>query len=332
MEKDHIPLIDVRSPIEYNRGHIPNAINLPLFSDEERAEIGTIYKKQGQEQAIDRGLAIAGSKMQSYVNTLKTICSEKEIAIHCWRGGRRSSSMAWLFSFVGYQVHLIEKGYKAYRNYVLKMLGKVDIDIVVLGGKTGSGKTEILHALRSAGEQVIDLEALANHKGSAFGAIEEDDQPSSEFFENKLYDDLRGLDFSKRIWVENESKGIGRVYIPDPFWGKMKKASLIHLEIPLEERARYLSETYGKYSHSELKKSFQAIQKKLGGLALKQAIEHIDNQDYISAAKIALRYYDKAYKHGLDSNTSPDISILAIDKIDPKNISSKLIKHINVRK
>ena len=332
VEQDHLPIIDVRSPIEYNRGHIPGATNLPLFTDDERVEIGTIYKKQGQEKAIDRGLSIAGSKMQSYVDILKKTIPEKEIAIHCWRGGRRSSSMAWLFSFVGYKVQLIEKGYKAYRNYVQKMIGKADLDIIVLGGKTGSGKTDILHALKAAGEQVIDLEGLANHKGSAFGAINEDAQPSSEHFENKLYDDLRQLDYTKRIWVENESKGIGRIFISDPFWEKMKLAPLIHIEIPLEVRAEYLASTYGTFRSDDLKKSFDAIKKRLGGLALKQAIEHIDNQDYKSAAILALKYYDKTYNHGLEVNDSPDISIINLEKIEAEHISQLLIKHVDDRR
>lgn len=331
MELDHIPLIDVRSPIEYNRGHIPNAVNLPLFSDEERATVGTIYKIKGKEQAIDKGLEIAGSKMPSYVESLKQLNLPKEIAIHCWRGGRRSSSLAWLFSFVGYKVHLIDKGYKAYRNYVIKMIGKADLDIIVLGGKTGSGKTKVLHALREAGEQIIDLEDLANHKGSAFGGINENEQPSSEYFENKLYEALRQLDYSKRIWVENESKGIGRVFIPEVFWLKMKEAPLIHMEIPVEERAKFLADIYGRYGDEELKSAFYAIQKRLGGLALKQAIEHIENQDYTSAAKIGLHYYDKTYAHGLENNVSPDISILDIAQIEPQVISEQLLKHINDR-
>jgi len=329
MELDHLPIIDVRSPIEYNRGHIPGAINLPLFTDEERAEIGTIYKQKGQELAIDRGLSIAGSKMQSYVDILKTSIPQKEIAIHCWRGGRRSSSMAWLFSFVGYKVHLIDKGYKAYRNYVQKMIAKADLDIIVLGGKTGSGKTDILYALRDAGEQILDLEGLANHKGSAFGWINEDDQPSSEFFENKLYQELRQLDYTRRIWVENESKGIGRVFIPDAFWTKMKQAPLVHIEIPQEERARYLASTYGNYGSNELKQSFDAIKKKLGGVTLSKAIEFIDNQNYKSAAVLALKYYDKAYSHGLETNPSPDISILDFDKIDASYITGVLTNHVD---
>lgn len=332
MEQDHLPIIDVRSPIEYSRGHIPSAINLPLFTDEERAEIGTIYKKQGQEKAIDRGLAIAGSKMHSYVDILKKMIPSKEIAIHCWRGGRRSSSMAWLFSFVGYKVYLIEKGYKAYRNYIQKMIDKTSLNLIVLGGKTGSGKTDILHALQNVGEQIIDLEKLANHKGSAFGAINEESQPSSEYFENQLYEVLRKLDTTKRIWVENESKGIGRVFIPDSFWAKMKAAPLIHLEIPLDERARYLARTYGTFSNEDLKNSFESIKKRLGGLALNQAIANVESNNYEAAAAIALKYYDKAYNHGLAVNKSPDISILDFEKIDALAIGKSLIKHLDDRR
>ncbi|MBT8218889.1 MAG: tRNA 2-selenouridine(34) synthase MnmH [Bacteroidia bacterium] len=327
----HLPIIDVRSPAEFQRGHIPRASNLPIFSNEERAIIGTIYKQKGQEQAIDKGLEIAGSKMSDYVSQLRQITNEKKIVIHCWRGGRRSASLAWLFSFVGYKVFTIEKGYKAYRSYVQKMIAGNELYLIVLGGKTGSGKTAVLHKLKTMGEQIIDLERLANHKGSAFGAIGEEKQPFSEYFENLLYEEILELDNSRPVWIENESKGIGRVFIPDSFWDQMKKSPLIHIEIPMIERAAFLSKTYGRGDNNDLKKSFHFIHKRLGSRALKEAIQAIDNQDYKLAATIALNYYDKTYSYNLKINRSPDITILNFDQIDIDFIAKNLMEHVSKR-
>ncbi|MCC7464910.1 MAG: tRNA 2-selenouridine(34) synthase MnmH, partial [Saprospiraceae bacterium] len=229
-------LLDVRSPGEYAQGHIPGAISFPLFTDEERAKVGKMYKQTGKEEAMELGLRIVGPKMADFVKQAKKLAPNRRLAIHCWRGGQRSGSMAWLFRQSGFEVATLSGGYKAYRQHLLNYFGKTDLKLIVIGGQTGSGKTKVLHALQDAGEQIIDLEALAHHKGSAFGFIGEQPQPTVEQFENELFHTQKALDPDRRVWIENESKSIGRVFIPLDFWTKMKAAPLVNIEIPFDTR------------------------------------------------------------------------------------------------
>jgi len=208
------PIIDVRSPGEYEHAHIPGALNLPLFSNEERAEIGTIYKQRGRVKAVQRGLEVVGPKLAGFAKFALALQSEN-ILIHCWRGGMRSSSMAWLLETVGINCTLLTGGYKSYRSRVLTSFEK-PLKIILLGGYTGSGKTDLIKLLKEQGEQVLDLEGLACHKGSAFGAIGQGEQPSSEQFENLLSLEMEALDGEKVVWIEDESRNVGKVFVPEP--------------------------------------------------------------------------------------------------------------------
>ena len=290
-------LFDVRTPAEYEKGHIPGALNLPLFTNEERAVVGTTYKQVGSYDAFLQGLDYVGPRMRFFVEETKRKAPSGKVAVHCWRGGQRSSSMGWLLDLAGMDVQVLTGGYKAYRNYVLEQFAACTPPLIIVGGPTGSGKTDIIHALEKLGEQVIDLEGLAHHKGSAFGALGEEDQPSVEQFENNLFGVFRGLDHRRRIWLENESRPIGRVYIPDPFWEQMVKAPLLAVEVPLEARVKRLVDMYAGFSADELKDSFERIRKRLGGQHYNTAIEALDAGDFAEAARIALVYYDKAYNH-----------------------------------
>lgn len=291
------PLLDVRTPAEYQNGHIPGALNLPLFSDAERADIGTIYKKQNPHQALLKGLEYVGPKMRALVESAKHLAPSGQVVVHCWRGGQRSNSLAWLLSTAGMEVQVIQGGYKAYRQYLHQQLEALPLQLLVVGGSTGSGKTAILYALQQLGEQIIDLELLARHKGSAFGALGEPGQPTVEQFENDLHEAFLQLDTSKRIWLENESKAIGRVYIPDALWQKIMAAPIFDLKIPLEIRVKRLLDDYACFPIDDLKASFFKIEKRLGGQHLKAALEALDQGNLGDAAKIALQYYDKAYQH-----------------------------------
>ena len=282
-------LIDVRSPAEYAYAHIPKALCLPLFNDEERAKVGTAYKQVSPEHALIKGLEFVGPKMAGYVKKMIKWAPNRKVVVHCWRGGKRSGSMAWLLRFAGFDVLVLEGGYKNYRNFVLQEFENQQLNIIVLGGKTGSGKTAILHELAKQGEQIIDLEALAHHKGSAFGWIGEEKQPSSEQFENNLYTVFSKIDPQKRVWVENESSTIGSVFIPQPFWKQMKNAPLVHLEVPFEQRVKHLIENYTATEREDLKQSFQKITSKLGHEALKIALEALEKDDFATAAAIGLR-------------------------------------------
>ena len=199
------PVIDVRSPSEFLKGHIPGAFNIALFDDEERRKVGTLYKNSGKESSVLLGLDLVGPKMSGFVKAASRIALEREVLLHCWRGGMRSSGMAWLFETAGFKVSVLEGGYKAYRRFIRRKLEE-NIKLVVLGGKTGSGKSDILDHLAQSGEQVIDLEGIAHHKGSAFGAFGQESQPTTGHFENNLYHELNKFDLNLPVWVEDESR------------------------------------------------------------------------------------------------------------------------------
>ncbi len=320
-ERTRRVVLDVRSPGEFAQGHIPGALSFPLFSDEERAQVGTFYKQKGKEIALELGLEIVGPKMADFVKKARLLAPERRLAVHCWRGGQRSQSMAWLFRQAGFDVVTLDGGYKNYRRHVLDGFETQTFDIKVIGGKTGTGKTKILHALRDLGEQIIDLEKLAHHKGSAFGSIGETLQPTVEQFENDLFEEIARLDSSRYVWIENESHSIGRVYVPEGFWRKMKVAPLFNIEIPDEARIQNLLTDYVLTDKADLETAFLKISKKLGGLQLKTALEALERDDFTTAAQIALRYYDKTYQHCLDNNSTPDIRHLKFEHGDAEKIA-----------
>jgi len=297
----HLPIIDVRSPGEFAKGHIPNAINIPLFTDDERANVGTTYVQTSQEAAIKLGYEYVTPKLQHFINEAFNVALNGEVIVHCWRGGMRSHAFAQHLVDNGFSdVKLIIGGYKAYRNYVLESLATA-AKIKVLGGFTGSGKTHILAELKNLGNQVIDLEGLAHHKGSAFGGIGQAEQPTVEQFENNLYEEFRKLDLEKPIWVEDESYDIGKVKIPKPFFEQMQASQLYFIEIPQHERAKHLVTEYGICDKQKLADSIQRISQRLGGLSLKNAIAALDQDDFYEVAIITLHYYDKLYAKGMNN-------------------------------
>ena len=243
------PVLDVRSPGEFDHAHIPGAISFPLFSNEERKEVGTAYKQQSREQAIKIGLDFFGPKMRAMVEQAENISSTSEsrtLLVHCWRGGMRSGGVAWLLDLYGFKVHTLVGGYKSFRRWVLSQFEK-EYPLRLVGGYTGSGKTDLLVALHDKREAVLDLEGLAHHKGSAFGSIGQPDQPTQEQFENKLALALRKsmTDHPKRLWVEDESQRIGRVNVPHLFWQQMRRSQVLFLDIPFESRLKYIIQGYG---------------------------------------------------------------------------------------
>ncbi len=321
-QSEHSPLIfDARSEKEYSHAHIPNAISLALFTNEERAAVGTIYKHEGREAAIMKGLEYVGVKMTSYLKIVnkhyeehhkdspQAENSKKDIYLYCARGGMRSASLAWLLDLYGYNVFLIVGGYKLFRRYVLASFERT-YDVILLGGNTGSSKTLVLKDLVKLGQNVIDLEGIAHHKGSAFGALGEYPQPSQEMFENKLCLALDKMQGKKSIWLEDESFLIGKLAIPKPFWNQMQNTRLItYLEIPLQSRAKYLAATYGQYEKEGLIESVKRITKRLGGLKAKEAVEFIEKGNYYEAAIILLSYYDKSYKSACSHRECEKVSI-----------------------
>lgn len=325
-KSQELPVIDVRSPAEYTHAHIPNAINVPLFNNEERAKVGTCYKQQGRDAAVRLGLALIGPKLADFVRQADEIAPNREVLVHCWRGGMRSGSFAWLLQTAGFTAHLLEGGYKAYRNHVLSAFERPQ-NIVILGGKTGSGKTDILHELAKIGEQVIDLEAIAHHKGSSYGAIGQAPQPSSEQFENLLYSQWAQLDSERRVWLEDESRHIGACFIPLPLWQQMQHVQqLVFVDIPKEVRIQRLVREYACYDHQLLQKATERIKKRLGGQHYKAAIEALVQHDYATVADISLNYYDKAYLYGISQHPAQQLIRLEVEDDNPTATAKKILE------
>lgn len=298
------PIADVRSPSEFQHAHIPGAFSLPLFTDEERRIVGTNYKQKSREDAIKIGLDFFGPNMKPILLQAEAVLNKhntKIILVHCWRGGMRSAAIAWLLDLYGFQVYTLQGGYKAYRNWVLQQFNKTYI-LQIVGGYTGSSKTETLHAIQKQGSIVIDLENLANHKGSAFGSLGMPNQPSTEMFENKLAMALRQAEQKlvqtnqNCIWLESESQRIGNINIPTPFFLQMKAAPYVFLDIPFNKRLDFISIHYGKFEKIELINAVLRIKKRLGGLETKTAINFLLEDNIIACFDVLLKYYDKYYE------------------------------------
>ncbi len=321
----HLPIVDVRSPSEYETGHIPGSTNIPLFSNNERAKVGTRYKQSGRENAVELGLEIVGPKLSDFVKQAKKVAQNKTLVLHCWRGGMRSASMAWLFETAGLDVYIIQSGYKAYRQFIRQCFARAT-KIFILGGYTGSGKTDILKELCDLGEQVIDLEGLANHKGSAFGGIGHKKQPTNEQFENNLAVVWQTLDLNRTIWIEDESISIGKVGVPDTLYRLMRKAPVLRVIVPKTERAKRLVDEYAGLEKAQLELAILHIKDRLGGLNTKLALDALEADNYKEVANITLTYYDKAYLKGLSKRNPELITELTVEKDDPDFTAKKIIE------
>lgn len=295
-ESRETPVVDVRSPKEYMEGHIPGAINIPLFDDRERAVVGKLYVNSGRQTAIESGLEIIGPKMAEFARDAGKIAVKGKLLVHCWRGGMRSESMAWLYERIGLQCSVLEGGYKAYRNFLIKETGNIPY-LMVIEGPTGSGKTEILLSLRLMGEQVMDLEDLARHRGSVFGGIGMKSQPTTQQFQNNLLGELLQLDRSKRIWVEGESLTIGKVFLPDPFWDRMNDARLVEIKVPRDERIKRLVSEYGKLPKKEMEYAITSLVKRIGEVRKNEILNDYNEGNLELTARKLLDYYDKLYHH-----------------------------------
>lgn len=321
---DEYCLVDVRSPAEFAGGHIPGAVNIPLFDDVERALIGTLYHKQSRDHAIVKGLDIALPKVFAYLESLKQAVNGKKLAVHCWRGGMRSGMMAEVFSKAGYSVILLEGGYKAYRSFIRDSFS-VKADVVVLGGYTGCGKTEILSALANEGEQVIDLEHLASHKGSVFGALGQGPQPSNEQFENDLYDIWAGMDAKKRIWLEDESRSIGKVALPPPVYEQITNAIMIEVMLDKEQRIARLVYEYSSFPKELLAEAILKIKDGLGGTRFKLASTALEESNFSMVTEVVLDYYDRAYQRAIDKRKNKDIRVIQLEGSDPTHHARQIL-------
>lgn len=297
--KKSLPVVDVRSPKEFTEGHITGAINIPIFEDDERAIVGTFYKKKGRQPAIEKGLEIVGPKMALFARKAIEIASSGKLLVHCWRGGMRSESMAWLFERVGIECFILQGGYKSYRNYLLEKIGDIP-HLIVIEGHTGSGKTEILYKLKESGEQMIDLEGFANHRGSAFGGIGQEPQPTTQQFQNDLFDEFFKFDLTKRIWIEGESQTVGRVFLPDPLWNKMNEAHCIEILVPRNDRISRLVTEYGTLPEELMENAIIVLVKRLGNELMNDILQSYREKNLSGVAEKLLDYYDQTYQFSRD--------------------------------
>lgn len=322
--REQYPVIDVRSPGEHLQGRIPGAVNIPLMENEERAVVGTMYKQNGKQAAVLKGLEIAGPKLKDYIKTARKIPNEGTFIVHCWRGGMRSEFFSWLLEFYGFKVMVIKGGYKSFRRKVIDEFN-CDRSLMVLGGKTGCGKTKILHELRRKGEAVVDLEGIAHHKGSSYGGLGEEPQPTQEQFENELGIQLLSIDTSKNLWLEDESRVIGNKVIPEGLWLQMKKALLHVLELPFEQRLQTILDDYGKFPAEALIEATLRIGKRLGPEQTKNAVAALREGDLKTGFTYALEYYDKSYQHKINERGNNNLKIHRFDGWSAPAIIAELL-------
>jgi len=309
------PVLDVRSPGEYKHAHIPGAHSFPLFTDEERKIVGTTYKQKSREEAIKIGLDFFGPTLKQRVLEAEKLANgSKILLVHCWRGGMRSAAISWLLDLYGFKIYTLTGGYKAYRNWVLDQFKK-NYSFRLIGGYTGSGKTELLNQVKKEGACIVDLEALAGHKGSAFGNIGLPPQPGQEQFENKLAEALQYAvqkNHAAPIWFEDESQRIGTVNIPTNLWDTMRKSPVYFLDIPFEKRLEHIVEEYGQLNRDAVIAAIERITKKLGHLQAQQAIDFLRENNTVASFSILLRYYDKLYAKSLQNREGLEKLLTAI--------------------
>ncbi len=323
--RDQLPLIDVRSQGEFAEGHIRGAMNIPLLNNEERITVGTAYKKQGQQIAIKEGFRLVGPRLLDIINETEKAADGREVLVHCWRGGMRSNNFCQFIGMAKIKSRSLKGGYKAYRQLALQTFQK-PLQLVLITGCTGSGKSEVLRALSQQGEQVLDLEAMANHKGSAFGGLMLPPQPTTEQFHNDLFEAMLKLDLTKPIWVEDESITIGKVSLPVDFWRHMQASPLVQMHVSKEIRINRLVNEYGIADRQEFASAMDKITKRLGGQHLKAAKASLAEGNMAATIDILLIYYDKYYLGSIDKKKGRIKYELDWDGKSSENFAKTLIK------
>ncbi|MEN9223125.1 MAG: tRNA 2-selenouridine(34) synthase MnmH [Thermostichus sp. BF3_bins_97] len=319
-------IIDVRSPAEFAEDHWPGAVNLPVLQDAERAEVGILYKQVDPFTARKRGASLVAQNISRH---LQTHFADKDRdyrpLIYCWRGGQRSGSLALVLSQVGWLVTVVEGGYKTYRAWVRRQLQSLPQQFTyrVLCGATGSGKTQLLHQLRQQGAQVLDLEGLAQHRGSLLGAEWQRPQPSQKGFESQLLQAFLGWDPAQPVWVEAESAKVGQLHLPPALWQALTASDCIEVRLPMAERVAGLIAHYPHWiEHPQaLKRKLLPLKPRYGQARLQRWFELIDGEDWpLFVQELLEQHYDPTYRHGLQRDFSrirarvdlPDLSELSL--------------------
>ena len=322
------PLVDVRSENEFEAGHIRGALNIPLLNNEERVIVGTAYKQKGQQEAIKEGFRLVGPRLSDIIEETKKISQGRNLLVHCWRGGMRSKNFCQFVGMAQIKTESLSGGYKAYRHEALESFKK-SLKIILITGCTGSGKSEVLRALASRGEQILDLEDLAHHKGSAFGGLLMPPQPSTEQFQNELFEEILKLDLSRRVWVEDESLAIGKIFLPNDLLFQMRRSPLVQMEVSKEIRIQRLVHEYGPADRDEFLQSMGKVVKKLGGQHYNDAKEKLLQGDMSATIEILLTYYDKAYLESIGKKKERIQLMLPWDGVDSGKYAGELIMEIS---
>ena len=320
-----LPVFDVRSPAEFEKGHFPGAFNLPLFSNEEREAIGKTYKRVGKEAAMLEGLDFVGPRMRQLIDIVVENAPAREALLHCWRGGMRSNSVAWLLTSFGFKVIVLDGGYKAFRRYVLNAFEQPK-PMLILSGHTGAGKTAILYELAGMQEQILDLEKIAHHKGSSFGSLGEAPQPTQQQFENQLAINWMSADPHRLVWIEDESRNIGSKTIPKPFWLQMRAAQVIFLKMPATLRSERLKADYGAFPKNDLRLAIERLTSKLGGARTQEILTALEDGDLSASCRMLLNsYYDKTYEHGISKRDPANIHVLDSNSKNPAQNARQIL-------
>jgi len=322
-------IIDVRSPLEYEEDHIIGSINCPVLNDQERIIVGTIYKKESTFKAKIIGSSLTARNIAKHIEE-KFINQQGswQPLVYCWRGGQRSKAFSIILSEVGWRTCQLEGGYKKYRNEVINFLNRIGskLKIILISGKTGSAKTKILQNIKLQGGQILDLENLANHKGSLLGKIPGLKQPSQKLFESKLYHQIKQLDLRKNVYIEAESSKIGNIHIPKTLWAKMIVSPRIEIKADIELRSSFLLNDY-KYmcENPELiKPIIYGLKNRLSKKLINDWLELITKKLWLDLTKSFLEnHYDPSYSSNTIKNDRK-----VIKKIQAKSFSKQEISEI----
>lgn len=328
-------IIDVRSPLEYEEDHIIGSINCPVLNDQERIIVGTIYKKESTFKAKIIGSSLTARNIAKHIEE-KFINQQGswQPLVYCWRGGQRSKAFSIILSEVGWRTCQLEGGYKKYRNEVINFLNRIGskLKIILISGKTGSAKTKILQNIKLQGGQILDLENLANHKGSLLGKIPGLKQPSQKLFESKLYHQIKQLDLRKNVYIEAESSKIGNIHIPKTIWAKMIISPRIEIEADLELRSSFLLKDYRYMCENPelIKPIIYGLENRLSKKLINDWLELITKKLWLDLTKSFLEnHYDPSYSSNTIKNDRKVIKKIQAKSFSKEEISeiTKLILH-----
>jgi tRNA 2-selenouridine synthase len=324
-------IIDVRSPSEFAEDHVPGAINCPVLDDAQRAEIGTLYKQVSSFAARRRGAVLVARSIADHVERQFSRHERDWLPlVYCWRGGERSGALAHVLARIGWRVRQLEGGYRAYRRWVVDTLERlpVTLDLRVICGTTGSGKSRLLRHLQNAGAQVLDLEALAHHRGSVLGGLPGLPQPSQKMFDSRIWTALRELDPRRPVYVESESRKVGQLRVPAALIERMRAARCLRIELPFAERVRLLRDEYAHFESApaELLAQVDCLTALHGRERVgewKRLIERAEWEPFV--ARLLAEHYDPSYLRSIQRNFTryADAEVIRIERSDDASFEAR---------